>query len=116
LSFPPFVYMATPITDTERLGASGSWDSVYREGRHVTIFEFRILNFWAFAALPPAFKAPDASTAASGMVIIAVASKSKLNLITESIGFPVVGTVFPTMVRLGFQVAGTGSLRSQRAL
>ncbi len=108
--------MATPITDTERLGASGSWDSVYREGRRVTIFEFRILNFWAFAALPPAFKAPDASTVASGMVIIAVASKSKLNLITESIGFPVVGTVFPTMVRLGLQVAGTGSLRSQRAL
>jgi hypothetical protein len=35
------------------------------------------------------------------MVIIVVASKSKQNLLTESIGFPVVGTVSPTMVRLG---------------
>jgi hypothetical protein len=69
-----------------------------RGGARYYYFEF---EFQTFAATPPAFKAPDASTAMLGVVIIAVASISKRNLSTESIGFPVVGTVSPTMVRLG---------------
>mgnify|MGYP007070163725 CR=1 FL=1 len=36
--------MATPTTDTERLGASGSWDSVYREERRVITFVERNLT------------------------------------------------------------------------
>jgi hypothetical protein len=59
--------------------------------------KFQISSVCRLAA---GIKFPNASTTASRAVIIASASISAQYLLTKSIGFPVVGTVFPKMARL----------------
>lgn len=62
--------------------------------------KFKISSFFRLSAI---IKISDASTATRTAVISVIASIFAQDTLTESIGFPVLRTVFPNIVRLGFR-------------